>query len=82
MALDKKVYGVIIPFSARILAVYGIFAVPLKSRKGVAAQSEIRHFRRFQLKLKLISDKGDKLRIGGFSFGIAYRVPKEPLQGV
>ncbi len=51
MALDKKVYGVIIPFSARILAVYGIFAVPLKSRKPVAPQSEIGNFGRLQLKL-------------------------------
>ena len=41
MALDKKVYGVRIPVSARNLAVYGIFAAHSKSQKTVAAQSEI-----------------------------------------
>ena len=32
---------------------------------------EIGHFRRLQLKLQFVCDKGDKLRIRGFFFGVA-----------
>ena len=46
MALDKKVYGIKQPFSARNLAVYGIFDHHPKKPKTVAPQSEIGNFRR------------------------------------
>ena len=41
---------------------------------------EIRHFAGLQLKLQLVSDKRNKLRIGRLSLGVGYRVAKEPLQ--
>ena len=54
-----------------------------KRRSGVLFfVLEICHFRRFQLQLKLVCDKRNKLRIRGFSLGIADRVSKEPLQRV
>ena len=54
MALIKKVYGVRTPVSARTFAVHGVFDHHPKSRKPVAAQSEIGNLRRLQLKLELI----------------------------
>ena len=54
----------------------------MKSRKGVAAQSEIGNLAGLQLKLQFVSDKGDELTIRGFSLGIGNCVPEEPLQGV
>ena len=53
-----------------------------KSPKGVAAQSEIRHLVRLQLKLQFVSNKRNKLRIGGLSLGITDRVAEESLQGI
>ena len=50
-----------------------------KSRKGVAAQSEIAYLRRLELKLQFVSDKRDELRIRGFSLGIADGIAEEPL---
>ena len=44
--------------------------------------SEIGNLAGFQLKLQFISDQGDELRIGGFSFGIGNRVPEKPLQSI
>ena len=82
MALNKKVYGAKTPISLRIFAVHGVFDHHPKSRKTIAAQSEIGNFGRLQLKLQFVSDKGNKLRIGGFSLGIGNCVPKEPLQGI
>ena len=41
MALDKKVYGVRTPFSARNLAVYGIFANPPKARKPLRPNQKL-----------------------------------------
>ena len=41
MALDKKVYGVRIPFSARILAVYGIFTVFKKAEKPLRPNQKL-----------------------------------------
>ena len=79
MALIKKVYGVRTPISPRIFAVHGVFDHHPKSRKPVAAQSEISHFRRLQLKLELISNQRNKLRIRGFSLGIADGVAEEAL---
>ena len=61
MALNKKVYGVKTPISPRIFAVHGVFDHHPKSRKPVAAQSEISNLRRLQLKLQFVSDQGDEL---------------------
>ena len=41
---------------------------------------EICHFARFQLQLKLISDKRNKFRIRGFSLGIADSIAKKSLE--
>ena len=75
MALRQKVYGIQMPFSARIFCVHGIFSSSAHSRKPVAAQSEIGNLRRLQLKLELVCDKGDKFRISwvlDFPFLILY----------
>ena len=53
-----------------------------KSRKPIAAQSEIGNLRRLQLKLQFVSDKRNKLGIRGFSLGIGNRVAEEPLEGI
>ena len=52
------------------------------SKKPFAAQSEICHCGRLQLKLELVCDEGNKFGIRGFSFGIADRISKESLQSV
>ena len=82
MALNKKVYGAKTPISLRIFAVHGVFDHHPKSRKPVAAQSEIGNLRRLQLKLQFVSNKCNKLRIGGFSFGIAHRRAEKSLKRV
>ena len=82
MALDKKVYGVRIPGSARNLAVYGIFAAHSKSQKTVAAQSEIGNLAGFELEGQFVSDKGNKFGIRRFSLGIANRIAEKSLQCV
>ena len=41
-------------------------SAPLKLLGVLFFVLEIGHFRRFQLQLKLVSDQGDELRIGGF----------------
>ena len=45
-----------------------------------APQSVLGRLGGFELKLELVRDEGDELRIGGLSFGVAHRIPKEPLQ--
>ena len=45
-------------------------------------QLKIPNFRRLQLKLELVCDKRNKFGIGGFAFGIGYRVAEEALEGV
>ena len=65
MALNKKVYGVKTPISARIFTVHGVFDHHPKSRKPVAPQSEIGNLAGLQLKLQFVSDKGNKFRIRG-----------------
>ena len=82
MALPKKVYGVRTPVSARTFAVHGVFDHHPKSRKPVAAQSEIGNLAGFQLKLQFVSDKGDKFGIRRFSLGIADGIAEKSLQGV
>ena len=82
MALNKKVYGVNIWFSALILAVYGIFAAHSKSPKTVAPQSEIGNLAGLQLEGQFVSDKGDEFGIRGFSLGIADGIAEKPLQSI
>ena len=82
MALVKKVYGVKTPISPRIFAVHGVSDHHPKSRKTVAAQSEIDYLAALQLKLQFVSDKGDELRIGGFSLGIADGIAEKSLQSI
>ena len=82
MALIKKVYGVKTPISPRIFTVHGVFDHYPKSRKPVAAQSEIGNLRRLQLKLQFVSDKGDKFGIRRLSLGIADGIAEKSLQSV
>ena len=49
---------------------------------GVLLLLEIGNLAGLQLKLQFVSDQGNKFRIGGFSFGIADGVAKEPLQSI
>ena len=42
----------------------------------------ISHFRRFQLQLKLVCNKRNKFRVGGFSLGIADGIAEKSLQSV
>ena len=44
--------------------------------------SELRGLGAFQLKLELVCDKRDELRICGFSLGIGHGIAKEPLQSI
>ena len=53
-----------------------------KSRKPVAPQSVIGHLLSFELKLELVRDEGDELRICGLALGVGHGVAEEPLQGV
>ena len=82
MALDKKVYGVRTPSSARNLAVYGIFAAHSKILKTVAPQSEIRNFAGLELEGQFVSDKGDEFGIRGFSLGVGNCVAEKSLERV
>ena len=82
MALIKKVYGVRTPISPRIFAVHGVFDHHLKSPKILAPQLVIGHLLPLELKLGLVRNQGDELRIRGFSFGIADRVAEQSLQSV
>ena len=45
-------------------------------------QSEIPYLGGFELKLELVRNQGDKLRIGGLALGVAHSVAEEALQGV
>ena len=69
-------------FQRRFSLFMAFFADYPKSRKPVAAQSEIGNLRGLQLKLQFVSNQGDELRIGGLSLGITDRIPKEPLQRI
>ena len=82
MALIKKVYGVRTPVLARTFAVHGVFDHHPKSRKPVAAQSEIGNLGRLQLQLQFVCNKRNKFGICGFSFGIADGIAEKSLQSV
>ena len=82
MALNKKVYDVKTPISALIFSVHGVFDHHPKSRKPVAAQSEIGNLAGLQLKLELVCDKSDKFGIRGFSLGITDSIAEKSLECV
>ena len=44
--------------------------------------SILRRLGALELKLQPVSDKRNKLTIGGLPLGVAHGIPKEPLQGV
>ena len=60
MAQRKKVYGFNFGCSLVFLIVHGLEDGFSKSRKPIAAQSEIGNLAGLQLKLQFVSDKGDK----------------------
>ena len=78
MVSHENVCGLQIPLSARIACSWD-FGHFRKIGKCLMPQSEICHLTGLQLKLELVRDKGDKLRIRGFSLGIADSIAKEPL---
>ena len=45
-------------------------------------QSEIAYLRALELKLELVRNQGDELRIGGLTLGIGDGVAEEPLQRI
>ena len=53
-----------------------------EKRKTVAAQSEIGNLGRLQLKLQFVCDKRNKLRVCGFSLGIADSIAEKSLQSI
>ena len=53
-----------------------------KVEKTVAPQSELGRLGTLELKLELVRNQGDELRIGGLSLGVADGVAEESLQGV
>ena len=50
--------------------------------KTIAPQSELGHVLSLELKLELVSDKGDEFRIRGFSLGVADGIAEKSLQSV
>ena len=57
-------------------------AQPSKSRKPVAAQSELGHVLSLELELQFVRNQGDEFRIGGLAFGVGNRIAEEPLEGI
>ena len=53
-----------------------------KSPKTLAPQSELGCLGALELKLELVRDEGDELRIGGIALGVGHGVAEEPLEGV
>ena len=45
-------------------------------------QSEIPYLGTLELKLELVRNQGDELRIGGLALGVGYRIAEESLQSV
>ena len=82
MAQRKKVYGVNFGCSLAFLIVHGLEDGFSKSRKPVAPQSEIGNLTGLQLKLQFVCDKGDELRIRGFSLGVTDRISEKSLQRI
>ena len=53
-----------------------------KKRNVIAPQSVLRRLGALELKLELVRNQGDELRIRGLSLGVGHGVAKELLQGV
>ena len=64
MALPKKIYGVERLKSAPFSGVRGVHGATIKNPKPVAPQSELGHVLSFKLKLELVRNQDDELRIG------------------
>ena len=62
--------------------IHRVEAPKRKSRKPVAPQSELRRLGTLELKLELVRNQGDELRIGGLALGVADGVAEEPLQRI
>ena len=70
------------PFHRAFSLFMAFLTIISKARKPVAPQSELCRLGGFELKLELVRNQGDELRIRGFSFGIADRVAEQSLQSV
>ena len=66
MALDKKVYGVRTPFSARNLAVYGIFATSPKAEKSLRPNQKFATSELFNCKESLSAIRAMNSEFVGF----------------
>ena len=53
-----------------------------KSPKTLATPLELGRLGTLKLKLELVRNEGNELRIGGLALGIGNRVAEEPLQGI
>ena len=82
MALPKKIYGVERLKSAPFSGVHGVHGATIKIPKPLVPQSELRRLGTLELKLELVRNQGDKLRIGGLALGVGHCVAEEPLEGI
>ena len=82
MVQRKKFIGMKTEFQTDQSHLHCIGYAKRKSRKPVAAQSEIGNLAGLQLQLQFVRNQGDKFGIRGFSLGIGNCVPKEPLKGI
>ena len=62
--------------------VRGFARPPRRNGRSVQLQLEIAHLGALKLKLELVRNEGDELRIGGLALGVAHGVAEEPLQGI
>ena len=62
--------------------VRGFARPPRRNGRSVQLQLEIAHLGALKLELELVSNQGDKFRVGGLALGVGYGVAEEPLQGV
>ena len=76
VATTRNLYCIEKSKSTQLSTIHCIGQLKEKSKKTIAAQSEIGNFRRLQLQLELVCDEGDKLRIRGFALGIAEAIYK------
>ena len=76
----KKVYRHEKPFLQLRSFIHWFACPPAKSPKTLATQSELRSLGGFELQLQLVRNQSDELTIGGFAFGVGYRIAEDPLQ--
>ena len=62
--------------------VRGFARPPRRNGRSVQLQLEIAHLGALKLKLELVRNQGDELRIGGLALGIGNGVAEEPLQRI